>query len=41
MVLMCLGVGEHGAVDGVGDAALEGPDGFFAGSAGFLAAIEV
>ena len=40
-VLVCLGVGEHGAVDGVGDAALEGPDGSSAGSAGFLAAIEV
>jgi hypothetical protein len=41
MALMCLGVGKHGAVDGVRDPALEGPDGFLAGGTGFLSAIEV
>lgn len=41
MALMCLGVGEYGAVDGVADPALEGPDGFLAGGTGFLPAIDV
>jgi hypothetical protein len=39
--LVCLSVGKHGAVDGVRDPELEGPNAFLAGGTGFLSAIEV
>src|SRR5919112_1578534 len=41
MTLVFLGVGEHGAVDGVGKPAFEGADGFLAGGTGFLPMVEV